>query len=186
VEEHPHLLLFYAQSVPEAMGKYYYGRWWKLRGQAAELPPSELQSYYALTLRWGNREDFEEWAQHHAALGVRDYQQWAALWHAWGEDQRAWQLLALKVPEPAFPNIPPSVPREVLETTWRTKPENLVNAQQLAFARKQAGDQEGSDEIIVTVANEQNAPPWFVQKAAWILGNSGHADEAVELLLRAR
>ncbi len=85
-----------------------------------------------------------------------------------------------------FPVAPPTVRRGVLETTWRTTPENVVNAQQLALVRQRAGEQAGSDEIIVTVAHGENAPPWFVDKAAWILARAGRTGEAVELLLRPR
>ena len=184
VEAHPQLLLAYARLVPEAYGPYYYGRWWKLRSGAPDLTPAELRNFYVLAARWGNREDFEEWAKHHAADGVRDYRQWAALLHGWGEDDRAWQMMSLKVMEPSFPAAPPTVPRAVLENVWRTTPENVVNAQQLALVRQRAGEQTDSDEIVITVANGENAPPWFVNKAAWILARGGRTGEAVDLLLR--
>ena len=186
VEAHPQLLLTYAQLVPETAGPYYYGRWWKLRASAPDLTPAELQNFYALAARWGHREDFEEWAQHHAADGVRDYRQWAALLRGWGEDDRAWQMMSLKVMEPSFPVTPPTVSRGVLENIWRTAPENVVNAQQLALVRQRAGEQADSDEIIIAVANGENAPPWFVDKAAWLLARAGRTGEAVDLLLRPR
>jgi len=186
VEAHPQLLLAYAQIVPEQFGGYYYGRWWKLRAHAPDLSATELQSFYVLAPRWGNKEDFEDWSKRHAADGVRDYRQWAALWHAWGEEDRAWQLLSVKVADPPFPNVSTTVPREVLENAWRLKPENVVNAQQLALMRLRAGDQVGSDEILITVANGENPPPWFVDKAAWVLARAGRAGEAVDLLLRPR
>jgi hypothetical protein len=145
-----------------------------------------LQNFYILARRWEKREDFEEWAKHHAADGVRDFRQWASLLHGWGEDDRAWQLMSIKVAEPSFPIAPPNVPRGVLETTWRRTPENAVNAQQLALVRQRAGEQADSDEIIITVANGENAPPWFVDKAAWILARAGRRGEAVDLLLRPR
>ncbi|MEI9896111.1 MAG: hypothetical protein WDN28_20165 [Chthoniobacter sp.] len=143
VEAHPQLLLAYAQIVPPQYGSYYYGRWWKLRANAPDLSTLELRDFYVLAPRWGNKEDFEEWSKRHAADGVRDYRQWAALWHAWGEDDRAWKLLSIKLVEPSFPVVPSTVPREVLETTWRTRPENVVNAQQLALVRQRAGEQAG-------------------------------------------
>jgi hypothetical protein len=85
-----------------------------------------------------------------------------------------------------FPSAPPTVPRGLLETAWRTTPGNVVNAQQLAFVRQRAGEQAGSDEIIIAVAKGEDAPPWFVDKAAWILARAGRTGEAVDLLLRPR
>ncbi|MEP6670966.1 MAG: O-antigen ligase family protein [Chthoniobacter sp.] len=186
VEAHPQLLLAYAQIVPEQLGAYYYGRWWKLRSNAPDLSAAELRSFYQLAPRWGNKEDFDDWAKHHVAEGVRDNRQWAALWHHWGEDDRAWHLLSIKVVEPSFPAVPSTVPRAVLETTWRTHPENVVNAQQLALLRQRDGDQADSDEIIIAVAHGENPPPWFVEKAAWILARAGRTGEAVDVLLRPR
>jgi hypothetical protein len=186
VEAHPHLLLAYAQIVPEAFASYYYGRWWKLRSDAPDLSTSELHSFYVLAARWGNREDFQEWTKRHGAYGVRDYREWASLLHNWGEDDRAWQILSIKISEPSYPAAPPTVPRDGLEATWRTRPENVVNAQQLALARQRDGEQAESDDIIIAVAHGEKAPPWFVDKAAWILARGGHKGEAVDLLLRPR
>lgn len=186
VEAHPRLLLAYAQVVPETLGPYYYGRWWKLRANADDLTDTELKAFYGLAARWGNREDFDDWVRKHAAIGARDYRQWAGLYHAWGDDEHAWHLLSIKVGEPAFPPGQPTVPRMLLESTWRTRPENVVNAQQLAQVRLHAGEQAESDEIIVTVANGENPPPWFVDKAAWILARNGRTGDAVDLLLRPR
>ncbi len=184
VETHPEFLLAYAQIVPETMGQYYYKRWWKLRGQSADLTPVEVRGFYALAPRWGNLEDFEEWMKRHSARGVSDYREWAACLRTWGEDERAWQILAIKVPEPVFPTVASSLTRERLEAIWRTSPENAINAQQLAKFLQQEGEQRRSDEIVITVANEKNAPPWFTQKAAWLLARSGHPGEAVDMLLR--
>lgn len=185
-EVHPQLLLAYAQAVPETLAPYYYGRWWKLRANAADLTDAELKAFYALAARWGNKEDFDAWTKSHAAIGARDYREWAGLYHALGDDDRAWQLLSIKVDEPAFPPGQPTAPRTMLESMWRTQPENVVNAQQLAQVRLHAHEQVESDEIIVTVANGENPPPWFVNKAAWILARAGRPGDAVELLLRPR
>ena len=184
VEDHPELLLAYAQDVPEPMGRYYYGRWWKLRAPSADLTPAERHAFYLLAPRWGNLEDFEGWAKHHSALGVSDYREWAACLHAWGEDDRAWQILAVMVPEPSFPGLLPTVPRDRLESVWRTSPENAVNAQQLALVLQRAGELVASDEIVVAVAEQENASAWFKQKAAWILARSGHPGEAVDIVLQ--
>jgi len=184
VEAHPQLLLAYAQVVPETFGAYYYGRWWKLRATADDLTPDELKSFYILAARWGNRDDFDAWARRHAAIGAHDYPQWAGLYHVWGDDDHAWQLLSIKLSEPSFPPGHPTTPLAMLENTWRTRPENVVNAQQLAQVLLQAGDKSASDDIIVTVASSENPPPWFVNKAAWILARNGRTGDAVDLLLR--
>ncbi len=185
-EAHPEFLLAYAQTQPEQRARYYFGRWWKLRANAADLSDVELQSLYTLAPKLGNLEDFQEWAKNHAASGLRDYRQWAALLHGWGADEQAWQILSLKVPEPAFPAAVPNVSREMLEKAWRIKQDNVVTAQQLAQLRLQAGDKDGSDEIIIEVANSEKAPPWFIDKAAWLFARGGRMDDAVELLLRPR
>jgi hypothetical protein len=186
VEAHPALLLTYAASLPEIAGRTYFERWWKLRGDAVDLSPSEIEAFYALAPRWGRPEDFASWMKVHAALETRDFRRWAALLHGWREDDRAWQIFSAMRSEPQFPAKVPDTPRERLETTWRTTPQNFVNAQQLAFTELRAGDQAASDNIIITVARGANPPQWFVEKAAWILARAGRSGEAVSLLLQSR
>jgi O-antigen ligase len=185
-EANPHLLLTYARLVPLPQAGYYYGRWWKQRAQAPDLSPGEIRDFYALAARWGSREQLDEWMARHTAWESRDYHDWAALLHAWGDDARAWQLLTTHTAEPAFPAKAPSIPRPQLETTWRISPQNLVNAQQLAQVRDSVGDDAGRDEILLTVAAAEKAPPWFVEKAAHVLARQGRVSEAVALLLRPR
>ncbi|MEZ0254180.1 MAG: O-antigen ligase family protein [Chthoniobacter sp.] len=185
-EAHPQFLLAYAQTMPEQRARYYFGRWWKLRANATDLTDAELQSLYTLAPQWGNLEDFQEWTKTHAALGLRDYRQWATLLHAWGADEQAWQILSLKVPEPGFPATLPNISREVLEKAWRAKQDNVVTGQQLAQLRLQAGDKDGSDEIIIEVAHGEKPPPWFINKAAWLFARGGRTEDAVDMLLRSR
>ncbi len=190
-EEHPQLLLAYARLVPEAQAGYYYGRWWKLRGQAeagkpVDLSPAEIRDFYALAAHWGNREQLDDWMTQRADREARDFREWATLLHAWGDDALAWRLLAAHTSEPGFPAKAPNVPRSQLESTWRIAPQNLVNAQQLAQVFDLAGESAARDEVLVAVASAPKAPPWFVEKAAHVLAREGRVPEAVALFLRPR
>jgi hypothetical protein len=49
-----------------------------------------------------------------------------------------------------------------------------------------AGDKAASDEVILAVARGAGPPPWFVDKAAWVLAHAGRTREAVALLLQPR
>jgi O-antigen ligase len=183
VEAHPDLLLAFAQFVPEVMARYYYERWWKARGRAADLRATEIRDFYHCALRWGRPEQFEEWRAQHADWEARDFQQWATLLHGWKDDVRAWDLLAHAIPEPAWPATAPSVAREQLESRWRTSPQNHVNAQQLATLLYLAGETEAGEDIVITVAATEGAPKWFTDKAAYLLARRGRTSEAVALLL---
>jgi hypothetical protein len=90
----------------------------------------------------------------------------------------------VKTPEPNFPTSAPLESRERLEATWRAAPDNAVNAQQLASVLQKAGEEAASGEIIITVAEQENPPTWFRNKAAWLLARSGHPGEAVDMLLK--
>lgn len=186
VEKHPEILLAYAQRLPEQRAAYYYRRWWKERGKAPNLNPDEISGFYNLAGRWGSLEQLDEWMTQRASREGQDFREWAALLHAWGDNTRAWNLLAAYTREPPFPAKPSNLPRSQLESAWRMTPENFVNAQQLAQARDIAGENEGRDEILVAVAAMPKAPPWFVQKAAHVLARQGRLPDAVTLLLRAR
>ena len=184
VEANPSLLLAFARLVPEPQQGYYYGRWWKVRSSAKDYSEPEIRDFYALAPRWGQREQLDEWIARHPEREKKDFLAWATLLHAWGDDTHAWQLLAAHVPEPPFPAKAPTVPRPRLETVWRTTPQNLVNAQQLAQACDLAGDAAQRDEVLLAVATDPKSPPWFVEKAAHILARQRKIPEAVALLLR--
>ena len=184
VERHPELLLPYAQALPDAQARYYYALWWETRALSAELTASELEIFHRHLTRWGNRTQFDEWMRVRSAWERRDFRLWARLLHQWGDERRAFELLAARLPEPAFPAEAPGTPRDQLELKWRITPKNFVNAQQLAQARRLASETVQSDEIILAVATRDEAPPWFVTKAAHILARQGRRGEAVELLLR--
>ena len=183
--DRPELLLRYAQLVPEEQGAYYYALWWKDRALSAELSPDEIRDFYSCAPRWGTRAQFDDWMLRRAAWQTRDAQQWAALLHTWGDDERAWQLLSRLVAEPDFPRPAPGSDREQMESRWLLAPKNFVNAQQLALARHQAGETFQSDEMILAVAQGEDAPSWFLKKAAYILARHGRTGEAVTVLLRA-
>ena len=185
MEANPPLLLAFARLVPEQQAGYYYGRWWKVRSSARDCSEAEIRDFYALASRWGNREQLGEWMERHPAREKQDFRPWVALLHAWGDDARAWQLLAAHVPEPPFPAKVPAVPRPRLEAAWRMTPQNLVNAQQLAHACDLTGDDAQRDEVLLAVAADPKSPPWFVEKAAHILARQRKIPEAVTLLLRA-
>ena len=184
-EANPRLLLAYAQLVPDEPARYYRALWWKARALTAELDPGEIAAFYQGAARWNTREQFGEWMQHRAGWRARDHREWARLLHAWGEAQAAWQLLAEFTPEADFPALPAALPREPLETRWSIAPANFVNAQQLAAVRARDGETEAGEEIVLAVGARDEAPWWFVQKAAHILARRGRFGEAAALLLRA-
>ncbi len=185
VEQHPELLLPYAQALPDEQGRYYYSLWWENRALTADLTTSELEIFHRNVTRWGNRTQFDEWMRIHAAWEVRDYRFWASLLHQWGDTRRAFDILAARLPEPEFPAEPPKAPRSDLEMKWRITPRNVVNAQQLAHIRQIESETVQSDELILAVAARDYAPPWFTIKAAHILARMGRHGEAIPLLLRA-
>jgi O-antigen ligase len=186
IEANPDLCLAYAPLVTDAAARHFYGIWWKERALTAELRQAEIDAFYSNASRWGTRAQFDQWMKHRAAWRERDFRQWATLLHEWKDDVAAFQLLAHFMSEPEFPKAKPSMPREQLETRWRISPTNVVNARDLASARHRDGETLQSDQIIVTVAAQEGAPPWFLRKAAHIYARDGRHSEAVAILLRSR
>ena len=184
VEANPKLLLPFALIVPQAEARYYYALWWKERAFSESLAPGELFLYYRNSPRWGNRAQFDDWMARHAKWRARDFLEWAALLHAWSDDRKAWELLSEFISEPDMPRGQPDMALGLLEAKWRADPRNFVVAQEFAMARYLADGKAGGDEVIVAGAMEENSPPWFVRKAAYILARSGRLGEAVALLLR--
>lgn len=183
VEAHPDLLLTYAQLLTDSRGRYYYERWWKQRGQAAELTPAETRDFYLCAARWGTPEQLAKWTGRHPEWTARDYRPWATMLQHAGDFAGAWEILARAVPDPGWPAAAPNILREQLESRWRLTPGNFVNAQQLAVFLFKAGEVEASEEIILTVAARYDAPTWFIQKAAHILAQRGRTIDAVAILI---
>lgn len=181
---HPELLLAYAQLVPDAEAGPFFTLWWRERARTAALDPGELDAFYNHATQWVTRAQFEEWTTVRATWRARDFRRWAAVFEGFGEEERAFKLLAEFMPEPEFPKNVPGVPREQLEMRWRVTPTNFVNAQHLALARLQAGETALSEEIILKVAARDGAPPWFRHKAAYLRARQGRFGEAVAVLLR--
>ncbi len=183
-EANPQLLLTYAQMVPDEQARYYYALWWKDRALTADLDPSELAAFYQNAPRWSSRAHFGEWMRRRTDWLVRDRREWARLLLTWGDGDQAWRLLAADTPEQDFPKLPSNLQREPLELRWRTAPTNLVNAQHLAAVRARDGETVASEDVILAVGTRDDAPWWFVQKAAHVLARRARPAEGAALLLK--
>jgi hypothetical protein len=183
-EANPQLLLAYAQTLPDDQASDCFALWWKARGLTGDLTPAETTAFYQNASKWATREQFAEWMRRRSTWQVRDHRQWARLLLGWGDGERAWRLLAGAAPEEDFPVLPTGLHRDALEQRWRVTPANFVNAQQLATLRARAGETAPSEEIILAVGARDDAPWWFVQKAAHIQARRTNYDAAATLLLR--
>lgn len=186
VKANPSLSLAYARRLPPEEGVAFYDRWWRERGNNPAVMPegAELRTFYELAPQWSTREQFEEWMRRHASRLEDDYRAWAAVLHAWQDDEAAWRMLGKRHPDPDWARAKPVLRVEQMEYRWRQKPENMVNAQLLATAYHQAGEKEKAREVVVATAARTGAPGWFIRKAAHLLAAEGKLSEAVEILLR--
>ena len=180
----PRLLLSFAQMVPESEARSFFNSWWQGRAFTADLDPGEVTAFYQTASRWGTRAQFGEWMRHRANWRARDHREWARLLHTWDDDREAWSLLAAFTPEQNFPPLRANLQRESLETRWHAEPSNLVNAQELAAVRARDGESAASEEIVMAVAAREDAPWWFLQKAAHLHARRGNFAEAVTMLLK--
>ena len=188
VETNPELLLPYAAALPEEQGRYFFALWWEQRGLQTAPEAPEIDTFYRQMGRLGTLAQFDAWMKHHAAIEVRDHRRWAELLHQWGDEERAWELLARRIPEPEFPPGIVSVPRAQLEAKWRIAPANVLNAQQLVQLLHHQGETLQSDEIVLAVAAQTTLapPPWFTRRAAYILSRQGRPGDAVAMLLASK
>jgi hypothetical protein len=188
VESNPRLLLDYAALLPDESARYYYTRWLEERGGASDLSASEVEAFYRQVARLGTGAHFDEWMKKNPAREETDYRRWASLLHQWGDETRAWELLARRIPEPGYPEGLVNIEREQLEAKYRLAPENVMNAQQLAQLLHHDGAVAESEEIVLAVATQTKPPPppWFTRKAAYIYSRLGRHGEAVATLLASK
>ena len=185
VEANPTLLLAYAKNIPDQQARYFYSVWWQTRALTAALTPGELEIFYRNAAHWGTRTQFDDWMRERADWKRRDYRLWASLLHQWGDQERAFELLAGQMREPEFQITQSRDSREALEMRLRNRPTDYVAAQSLALALRMNGETVQSDEIILAVAQREHAPPWFLMKGGYIYARMGRFGEGVALMLRA-
>jgi hypothetical protein len=183
-ETNPEFLLTYAQSLPDAEARSCYDLWVKVRSASNHLGQEEVADYYSFVSRFGDPVQFTYWMEAHPELKKTDFRSWARLLHRWGEDTTAWRLLSAQINEPPWPRHALSTRTELLEANWLKNPSSIVNAQALADAYQRVGDPEGCRKIILSSAQQKNAPAWFLQKAAFIHAADNRLSEAVDCILR--
>lgn len=184
IETNPQLYLTYARVAANADGRYYFQRWWNERAFAPDLAQYEIDDFYVEAYKYGNITMLDEWMARHPSLEESDYKTWAALLHHWNDDTDAWKLLSSRAREPGYPQGAIKEKQDALESKWFSDPDNVMNAQTLARVYAAAGEPAKEREVIIAVASGPNAPPWFLQKAAFLQAAAGQYDQAVTNLLR--
>jgi len=184
VTANPRLALAYARLLPEQETAPFFEMWWRERSRATDLSPDELRDFYAYAQRWATGEQILEWMSLHASRRKEDFSSWAVLLHGAGMSDRAWQLCQGRIPDPPYPTDLSHVSREEIEARIRIAPGNTANMVELARLSEESGDRDGARRIVLEVAAKQDAPPWFLRKAAHLLAADGRFPEAMEMILR--
>lgn len=183
-ETNPELLLTYARMLSDKEARFYYAQWVKARSGTDQLGEEELANFYSFAARFGDLGQFTQWMEQHPSREKADYLTWAELLHGWGDDLTAWRLLSTYVKDPVWPEATLSTRKEILEANWLKDPASAVNAQALADAYQRSGEKEACKQVILTSANQKDAPTWFLQKAAFIYAAENHPDQAVACILK--
>jgi O-antigen ligase len=196
VEANPSLLLAYAQLLPKEEARLQFDRWWKERAMSDHLEDREVEIFYENARDWATPEQFAEWRQRHSERREREFRRWAMLLVEWKDFEGAFRLLAGFIPEPKFPKTSQTASAEQLAANHRMAPKNVLNAQQLATVYDRDGRAAERDEVLRKVAEQEGAPPWFLQRAAYLHARSAEAAagevrarefaQAVALLLRTK
>jgi len=186
VASNPKLALAYARRLPEEETRPFFEGWWKERGRAKDLSADEIRDFYTYGKRWATGGQILEWMSLHAWRRKEDFRSWAALLHGAGMSERAWQLCQGRVVDPPYPANSGSVPPAEIEARIRIAPENTANLVELARMSEESGDRDTAQKIVLDVAAKQDAPPWFLRKAAHLLAAEGRYPEAMEMILREK
>lgn len=185
VETHTDLALLLSEGMSGEEGRRYFELWWRERGsKVVDISEAEAAAFMRLAPRWASPEQFATWMQRNPSRSSADFRGWAAVLHAWGEHEKAWEILRREMPEPEYPSALSRLKREDLSFLWRHNPEDIVNARSYAQLLDHAGEHEESERVIQAVAARPDAPKWFLEKAAHQLAKKKDFVKAVELALR--
>ncbi len=181
---HPQMLLSFARKVRESAARQAYEQWWAARGSVIrDLDEREVDAFYKFVVRFGTQEQFDRFRDLHPELRARDFKTWVSLLHGWKADDAAWEILEREWPVPNSRPMPAHGDQSHLVSRWNADRRDVVNAHEYAEYLIATGDTEAAGEVILTVARRQNAPEWFVRKAAHVLATGGKVGEAVALFL---
>ncbi len=184
---HPEYLLTYARNVPEPASREAFARWWTERAAISDdLGANEVDAFYSLVAQRGTLEQFEQFCRRHVELRPLDFPTWVNIFHKWGADDAAWEILAAEWPEPpARAASTRSDPSRIM-TTWETDPNDAVNARDYAEYLERTGDIDRAHEVILKIAARPSAPDWFLRRGARVQAASGNTRDAVEFFLRQK
>ena len=184
-ETHADLALLLSETLPEDAGRRYYELWWQNRGsRAAEISDAEAGAFIRVAPRWSTPGQLGLWMQQHPERTATDFRGWAAIMHAWGEDEKAWGILRREIAEPSYPSALSRLKREDLGFLWRNNPDDIVNARSYAQLLEHLGEREESENVVLAVAERPTAPKWFLEMAAYQQAKRKNFGKAVELALR--
>ncbi len=184
VETKPSMLLPYAKCVPDDEAVRCYSLWWQTRALTGPLQQFEVDAFYNNASRWGKRGDLDAWMKRYPEWEARDYREWATLLHGWKDDALAWRIISRWVREPEVVKRRVSTSTPLLEMQWAKDPKDFLNAQALAEDCILEGKKEKSDKVILSVAEKEHPPRWFLRKAAYIHAERGDYTSAVNAMLR--
>lgn len=190
--EHAELLLTYVSVLIESLQakplevRPHFESWWEQRALTAELTDEERETFHRYAHHWLTLEQLELWIKRNGARRKKDYRDWGSLFHKLGNDTRAWEVLSTvdKQPEPI--DLPRNATIESMRELLTSTPENFGNAASLVGALEKEGKDAEAREIVTMISKRENAPKWFLHKAAFAEADEGKTKEAVELLLRLK
>lgn len=186
IEQHSALALAYAALLPIDDAKDFYTLWWRERGGSPAVVPAqpEIAAFYTHAAKWATPEQVASWIQRHSDRALADDQAWAAIYHAWNDDKRAWEIVSAHRPDVAWPESTSALPQAVLEERWKRLPDNMVNARAYATKLYRNNLLPQARDVVVQATQRPHAPEWFVRKAAHMVAAEGNLKAAVEIMLR--
>jgi len=182
---HPDLLLSLVEQSGPKNARASFDQWWKSRAASNDLSEQELKLFAQIFREIGDPDRLRQWIKWHGDREPQDFRDWATMFHAWGDDAGAWQLLVRHVKEPEFPKASETIVLGALESRWVTRPDDFVNAQTLAARWNMLGETQRCETVVVSTAWLYGAPLWFLEKGAFMQFRAGKMNEAVALLLMA-
>jgi O-antigen ligase len=190
--DHPELLLTYVsvliedlQAKPEEV-RPHFESWWEQRALTAELNDDERANFHRYAQHWVNLEQVERWIKRNGGRRKTDFRDWGALFHKLGDEKRAWEVMSSVYKQPEPIDLPRNATIESMRELLIATPDNFASAASLVGALEKSGQEAEAREIINSVSKRENAPNWFLHKAAFVVAAEGKTKEAVELLLRLK
>ena len=181
IDLHPALILSYLVQEKPLEASRLFESWKESRGKLkrSEWGVDERRNFYEVVVQLNQGEYWREWVKEQEEPEVPERRVWVSVAQCFGDFEGAWESLSKTWTPIQLPSVSQGK-EELFQREWSQNPTNWVNSRNWIEWLHANGRIEERDQVLMQVASIAEAPFWFKQLVAQVLGEKKNYREAVE------